>query len=789
MQIKRINKPVLEGLSEQEILNRKQQGLINTAPESITKTTEKIIRDNIFTMFNAFNLAIGICLVLVGAWVNMAYMMIIIINITIGIFQELHAKKLVKNLSLLSAPKAVVIRSDKKNEIPVEELVLDDITLLSMEDQVGTDCIVADGKIEVNESLLTGESDPIFKHPGDMLLSGSFVVSGSCYARVENVGADNFISKLAQGAKKHKKVTSELLTSMRKVTKFTGFFIIPVGILLFLEAVFIRSNSITVSVVLTAAALIGMLPKGLVLLISVSLATGVIKLSKKNVLVQEMHCIETLAHVDVLCLDKTGTITEGKMRVAGLTVIDEDSLPVSVTEAIGIFIGAMEDNNATFMALKEHFSSYESPYKVLTKTSFSSHRKWSGITFENFGTIVLGAPEVIMGDDFVLPEETKTAQGLGQRILYFGFSNEPISENNIPVVHAFAAVSVCDPIRENAKETLAFFKQEGVDIRIISGDNPLTASGIAKQAGLDGYDAYIDMSKVCTDDGIKQAALKYRIFGRVTPNQKKQLVKALKAQGHTVGMTGDGVNDVLALREADCSIAIGAGSDAARQISQLVLLNSDFSSLPEVVMEGRRVISNITRVASIFFIKTLYSILLSVFAIITLSAFPFIPIQITLIDGLIEAFPAFFLSFEPNSKKPKDTLLHTVIRKALPYSLLILICFLTVTWLSPAIGLSETMGKSVIYYLTGFISLLALIKSCRPFRKLRLFVCAAASAGFFTISHLFFGILELERLSWAGFALFSCLAFCCVFLQMFLRRIINKLFPKKKSAASAMLRA
>lgn len=780
MEIKRVNKPYTEGLSEKEILLRQEQGLTNAAPESITKTTWQIVQENVFTVFNAFNLGIGICLALVGAWANMVFLAIILTNILIGIFQELHAKRLVESLTLISAIKANVIRGSKECEVPVEELVLDDITVLRTGKQVCADSIVVYGEIEVNESLLTGESDTIVKRLGDTLLSGSFVVSGTCYAKVEHVGADNFISKLALGAKKHKKITSELLTSMRKVTKFTGFFIIPVGILLFLETFYIRSNSITLSVVLTSAALLGMLPKGLVLIISISLATGVIKLSKKNILVQEMHCIETLAHVDMLCLDKTGTITEGKMRVLDVIPLGESVMPVSIEEAASCFTSAMDDNNATFMALKEHFSSSEMSYKILSKTPFSSQRKWSGVTIENLGTIVFGAPEIIMGIDFIPTKDIVRAQKSGQRILFFGFTTEVLKDDALPSVKAVAAVSFCDPIRTNAKETLSFFKKEGVDIKIISGDNPLTVSSIAQQAGLEGYNSYIDMTGICTEEEVKEAAAKYKIFGRVTPNQKSQLVKALQAQGHTVAMTGDGVNDVLALREADCSIAIGAGSDAARQISQLVLLDSDFSALPDIVMEGRRVINNITRVAGIFFIKTIYSVLLSLFSILTLSAFPFIPIQITLIDGVIEAFPAFFSSFEPSRKKPEGAFLDTVIKKALPYSLMILISFLAVTWLSPTIGISEAVGKTVIYYLTGFISLLALIKSCKPFNKLRVFLCTASAIGFYAAAYLFSGILDLENLTVNGIILFLGIAVCCVPLQMILLRIINRMFPVRK---------
>lgn len=770
--MKRLNKPYTEGLSEQEVSQRKKQGMENTPPENITKTTGQIIKDNVCTVFNAFNLAIGICLALVGAWVNMIYLLIILANILIGILQEIYAKKLVEQLSLIAAPKAAVIRDGKEKEIKVEELVLDDIAVLRLGKQVCADSIVVHGEVEVNESLLTGESDVIVKKPGDSLLSGSFVVSGECYARVEHIGADNFISKLTLGAKKHKKITSELLRSMRKVTKFTGFFIPPVGLILFLQAYFMRANSLEMSVVLTAAALLGMLPKGLVLMISISLATGVIKLSGKNILVQEMYCIETLADVDMLCLDKTGTLTEGKMRVHTVFPMGGHEIPLSLEKSICYFTDAMGDSNATFAALKEKFPPEKSPYAVLNKVQFSSERKWSGVTFEDFGSIVMGAPEVLDESGCKLPKDMKVEQQEGNRVVYIGYTKEVLKADCVPTVKLVAAVSFCDPIRDNAKRTLDFFKEEGVAVKIISGDNPLTVSSIAQRAGLKEYASYIDMSAVHTRDEIVQAAEKYTIFGRVTPDQKKELVQALKAQGHTVAMTGDGVNDVLALREADCSIAIGAGSDAAKQISQLVLLDSDFSALPEVVMEGRRVINNITRSAGIFFIKTIYSMLLSIISIITASPFPFIPIQITLIDAVIEAMPAFFLSFEPDGKKPSGAFLPSVIKKSLPYSLLILFWVLSITGLSPLIGMSGDTANTMMYYLTGFITLMALMESCRPFNKIRVSICALSAVVFYAAAYLFADILSLQRLGLDEIIFFISSAILCVILQKVIERIL-----------------
>ena len=784
----------INGLSTKEVLIQKEKGLINITQDKITKTNWQIVKDNLFTMFNAFNIIIGIFLFLVGAWMNMAYLAIIAMNVFIGIFQEIHAKKLVEKLSIISEIKALVIRDEAQVLIPVSEIVLNDVIVLSAGNQIPADSMIIHGEIEVNESLLTGEADSITKSYEAELLSGSFVVSGKCFARVLNVGADNFVSKLANEAKKHKKVNSELLNSMQRVTKFTGFFIIPIGITLFVQAYFFRNTPINYSVIYTAAALLGMLPKGLVLMISISLATGVIKLSKKKILVQQMRSIETLARVSMLCLDKTGTITEGVMHVSDITILNNNILPIPVNQAIALFLSNSDDNNATFLALKEHFgacchykngnicepdfSPFEererryksalhqanatkncgiisrkddyslvvalpskethSDYMLIEKTPFSSSRKYSSITFKNLGTLMLGAPEVLLGIENI-PENILDLQKSGNRVLCFALS----VENEIKPL---ATICLKDKVRESAKTTLQFFKNEGVLVKIISGDSALTVSSVAKEAGFEDYASYIDLSQDFSEDKIKEISKKYSIFGRVTPKQKSLLVKAFKEDEHTVCMTGDGVNDILALREADCSIAMGSGSDAAKQISHLQLLESDFSELTSVIMEGRRVVNNITRVAGIFFIKTIYSVLLSIFAIITMSVFPFIPIQITLIDASIEAYPAFFMSFEPDNRKITKSFLNTVIKFASPFSILILISFLVVTHLTNIGIVPEAYSQTIIYYITAFISILALIKSCRPFNKLRTFICLTAGIGFYVAAYLFSWLLHLEKL-------------------------------------------
>lgn len=736
--------PIL-GLTEAEVLERKKKGQINIVEEKTVKSNWEIISENVFTLFNLYNFLIAIALMSVGAYSNLAFMLIIILNICIGSFQEIHAKNMVAKLSVLTISKVDVMRDGKEKSIYVDELVLDDITILNMGNQICSDSVVIDGKIEVNESLLTGESDTIVKMPGDKLYSGSYVVSGKCYAKVEKVGKDNLAAEITLKSKKHKKVNSELLNSMKKVTRLTSVIIIPVGILLFVQAFFFRDQVIKSSVISTAAALLGMLPKGLILLISISLATGVIKLAKKKVLVQDLYSVETLAHVDVLCLDKTGTITEGKMQVSNFEIFNKEIIPISVNQALSAFVNEIGDNNGTFQALKEYFKENDT-FQVDYKNSFSSERKWSSISFKDIGTIIVGAPErLIAKSNFEIKDNMVEAQKQGKRVLLVGFSKEVV-EDVLPDIEIIAAIELSDPLRKNAKEMLGFFKGEGVTVKVISGDNPLTVSSIAKQAGLEDYESYIDLSTIENDDEIIDLVDEYSIFARVSPNQKSLLVQALQVKGHTVAMTGDGVNDIIALRQADCSITLPEASDVAKQVSQIVLLNSDFSVLKDVLMEGRRVVNNITNVATIFFIKTLYSVMLSILNIITCTAFPFIPIQITLVDLAIEGYTSFFISFEPNGKQIKEKFLKSVLKNSFPYSVVIIINIITLYFLAPALGIVEPKMTTLMYYMIGFTSILAVIRVCRPFNKMRIFLCTTTAIGFFVATILFRNLLYLSKL-------------------------------------------
>lgn len=757
------------GLNKEQVKSRYEQGKYNKLPEPSTKSINDILKDNICTRFNLYNLLIALALAFVGAWSNMAFFLIIVLNAFIGIMQELRAKKLIEELSILSAPQVRVIRDGQFQEIETGGLVQDDIMVLESGMQICADAMVERGRIEVNEALLTGESDPILKETGDILLSGSSVISGQCRASVIHVGEANYVTGITKEAGKFKKIHSELLDSMRRVTRFTGYLIPPLGVILFIQAFFMREAGTWLSVTTTAAALLGMLPKGLVLLISVSLAAGAATLSKKKVLVQELFALETLAHVDILCLDKTGTITQGKMQVMYIKELETAEQPLM--DLLGAFVTASDDNNATFQSLKE----YVKPFcleSVIEKIPFSSERKWSAVTFETVGTLVVGAPERMTKE---LSKEVKLEMECGNRVLLVGITSERVGiKEPLPRLKILGMICVTDPIRENAAETLSYFKKEGIQIKIISGDNPVTVAAVAEKAGVLENGAYIDMSKLEREEEIREAAGTYSIFGRVSPIQKKQLVQAMKKQGHTVAMTGDGVNDLMALKESDLSIAIGDGSDAARQISRLVLMNSDFGVLPDVMKEGRRVVNNVTRTAGIFFVKTIYSILLSIICILGNLAFPLVPIQITLIDLAIEGFPSFVMSLQPDDKKVPNHFLKEVMSRALPNALSIVICFLIIHLFAPVFGMTNGQEAVLQYLIVGTVGVAAVFKACLPFDLVRTFVFLIMTVGYYGSVLIFHRILKAELPVKETWVLWFLMAIVSILLERIFALLITK---------------
>ncbi|HIU51981.1 MAG TPA: cation-translocating P-type ATPase [Candidatus Merdicola faecigallinarum] len=767
-------KEKINGLSSEEVQERINDGKVNVTKKDNLKSNWRIIFDNVFTLFNLYNLIIAIALVCVKAYTNTFFFFIIAINVIIGIVQEIHGKNMVKRLSILSASKATVIRDGKEQKIEAEKIVLDDVILLAQGDQIPSDSYVIKGTVEVNEALLTGESDLILKKENDKLLSGSYIASGKCYAKVEKVGEDNFANQIISATKKYKENDSELINSMKKVTKFTSFVIIPVGIILFIQAYFFRGNVLEQSVIATSAALLGMLPKGLVLLITIALESGVIKLAKRMVLVQEAYSIESLAHIDTICLDKTGTITKGKMKVSEVKMYEEKLLPKSFSEMMTAFVNGMEDNNETFKALKKYFRG-DNNFEKVSRVAFSSERKWSSISFKEEGTIVLGAPEKLFQKSRMeMPEEIESLQKNGKRVLGIAYTTEVIKNEELPELKIIAMLVLEDPLRKNAKEMLGYFKQQGIDVKVISGDNPLTVSNIAKKAGLEDYESYIDLSTINTDAEIVDLVDKYSIFARVLPHQKSIIVKALQAKKHKVAMTGDGVNDVIALRESDCSITLPNASDAAKQVSQIVLLNSDFSVLKDVLMEGRRVVNNITKVARIFFIKTIYSVLLSLFCILTNTGFPFIPIQITLIDLAIEAYTSFFITFEKNEKVVNYSFLKRALINALPFALVIMFNIICLTIVGNIMEIPQEVSTTMMYLLIGFVSILAVQEVCKPYTKPHIFLFVTTLVGFYVAVVLFRNLLKISTLENMQFIIVGILAVISYILIAIKRKIYSK---------------
>lgn len=705
----------VSGLTDQQAAQRVRQGLVNGVEQIKTKSVPTIIRDNLVTFFNILNVILAALVLLVGSYKNLLFMGVIVCNTLVGIIQEIKAKKTIDNLSLITAPKAHVVRSGTESEIPVSDLVLDDVILLSTGNQIPADCTVLDGQCEADESLLTGESDPISKSCGDSLLSGGFVVSGKCRAKVEHVGQDNYAAKITASAKYLKKPNSEIMKWTNWIIKFIGFSIIPIGAMLFYKQVFVSGQEFKTAIVSTVAALIGMIPEGLVLLTSVVLAIGVIRLSRHKALVQELYSIETLARVDTLCLDKTGTITEGSMQVDSLVPLSKIE-KLEIEDILAAIAAALNDGTPTMNAVKEAYS-HPPKWKCEKEVPFSSARKWSGAGFGDAGDFVLGAGEFILQEHFegIRPQTEKYAK-LGQRVLLLA-KVKNLSADGIDPSEAepIALVLLSDRIRKNARKTLEYFVDQGVTLKVISGDNPATVSYIAKKAGLKHADRYIDASKLKSYGEIQSAAEKYTVFGRVTPKQKLELVKALKERKHTVAMTGDGVNDVPALKESDCSIAMASGSDAARTVSNVVLLDSDFASMPKIVNEGRRSVNNLQRSASLFLVKAIFSALIAVLFIFLRCNYPFQPIQFTLINAVSIGIPSFVLALEPNREQIHGKFIVNVLEKSLPGALTLTVNIAVLAAISLFFTFPDRDISTLAVIITGYTELLVLFKVCYPF--------------------------------------------------------------------------
>ncbi len=720
---KRFDPIVSKGLTDEQVNERVLEGNTNYVENRNTKTYKSIFFGNIFTFFNLLCFVVAGALIAVNAWSNLVFMLVILANMVIGIVQEIKAKKTIEKISLVTAPTAVVVRNGAQVDIPVSDIVLDDVILFTLGKQICADCIVMEGEVEVNESLLTGESNPIKKRKGDVLLSGSFVVSGKCFAKADKIGSSSYTAQLAVKAKEYKKAKSELLNSLNLIIKIIGIIIIPLAILTFYNNFNQIDATINSTIKKTAGSVIGMIPAGMFLLTSLALAVGVIKLAKKRTLVQDLYSIEMLARTDVLCLDKTGTITDGTMKVNSVIQLNS-SLDNTINEIVGSMLTALDDNNQTSRALATYFG-YSKELSAKEILPFSSKRKLSAVTFKNNQTFAFGAPEFILKTKNVEIEKlVKQYASKGFRVLLLAKCEGGIVKDNISnKVTPVALIVIEDRIREHAAETIEWFKQNGVAIKIISGDNPLTVSEVSKRVGVENAGNYISLEGL-SEQQVIDAAEKYSVFGRVSPEQKFILVKALKSKGHKVAMTGDGVNDILALKEADCSIAMASGSEATRNVSHLVLLDSNFNSMPSVVAEGRRVVNNIQKSSSLYLMKTLFTIMITILCLIFSIKYPFSTNQILLLEWCVIGFPSFCLALQPNTEKIKGRFLVNLIAKSLPGALIFVVNVVACYIFTQFTGCADqfaTMGSLVL----TFSGLLVLYNVCKPIDVFRGILVAA----------------------------------------------------------------
>ena len=747
-------KKQLQGLTQVEVKRRIDAGKTNHFKAKTGSSNWEIFRRNVFNSFNVLNFAIFVALIAVQAWSNLFFFGIIVLNAFTGMMTELRARRMIDKLNLMNKDQIRVVRDGEVTSIDPKDIVLDDIMLLSAGEQVPSDAVVVDGIAELNEAMLTGESDHILKKDGKELLSGSYLVSGQVYARVIHVAEDNYANKLMLEAKNHKPIVSRILYNMDKIAKFTGKIVIPFGLALFFEAYLIKQLSLQESVVTSSTALLGMLPKGIALLTITSLLTAVIKLGMKHILVQEMYSVETLARVDVLCLDKTGTITQGKMTVKGLELLSERFTKEELERLLAAYMQHSKDKNATAQAIRNAYEGLEHHYQVGDVIPFSSDRKWGAVSVNGLGTLFLGAPEMLLKEN---PKAVDQAQARGSRVLILAWSQSGVDTETMILpndVEALTLLEIADPIREDAAETLEYLRSEDVTLKIISGDNPVTVSHIAHQAGFADYQSYIDCSKV-SDEELEALVEDTAIFGRVSPHQKKLLIQTLNANGHTTAMTGDGVNDILALREADCSIVMAEGDPATRQIANLVLMDSEFKDIPEILFEGRRVVNNIAHIAPIFLIKTVYSFLLGLICIASivfgkaeyLLVFPFIQVQMTLAGQFIEGFPPFILTFERNIRPVEKHFLRRSLQLSIPNALMLVISVLIFHLSQVYLGMSNTDMLTLSYYMMGSTGVLAVIRACIPLNKGRVALIIYSVFGFLISSYYLRDVIEISTLN------------------------------------------
>lgn len=782
---------IANGLSQEQVQERIDGGWTNKTVTAESKTVGQIVKGNLLTYFNLIFAILAILVIAAGSFRSLTFLPVVIANLFIGILQEIRAKKTLDQLTMLNAPKAEVVRNGQISEIPAEELVLDDIVIFRAGDQICADAIVLDGSVLVNEALLTGESDELRKELGDFLMSGSFVVSGECYARLERVGADSYISELtleakAQDQKKH----SEMLRVLDSLVGIVGILIVPIGVFLFVQQYVFSGASFQSSILSMVAAVVGMIPEGLYLLASVALVVSVIRLASQKVLVHDMKCIEALARVDVLCVDKTGTITENEMQVSSVIPMEgfDPAQGVGLKAQISTLIAAMPDGNLTMQALKRYF---KTPLKKNAEAvfPFSSTYKYCAAVFLD-NAYVLGAPEFVLRGDYEKYRplmESYSADGF-RTVLFGRYEGTPDGQALTESVIPMGLILLTNPIRRDAPETFRYFAQQGVTIKVISGDNPLTVSQIAAEAGIPGAENYVDASTLETEEALRTAAEQYTVFGRVTPEQKRLLVRALQSAGHTVGMTGDGVNDVLALKEADCSIAMASGCDAAAQVSQLVLLESDFSAMPSVVAEGRRVVNNIQRSASLFLVKNIFSFLMAVFSACFMLNYPLEPAQISLISMFTIGIPGFFLALQPNEEAIRGRFLSNVLIKALPAGLTDFLVVGALVIFGRVFGVNETDISTACTMLLAIVGFMILYHISKPLNLLRWIVWIGSGVGLLVCSIYLGDIFGITHMSMECVMLFVVFAIVTEpvlrYSTMFIERIGAVVASRRRKRAA-----
>ena len=782
------------GLSSSEVNSRINQGLVNKVAQKYSKSYLNIFTNNVCTFFNLLGLICFVALLATKASLSQFFFVFFYIaNISIGIIQEVRAKKCIDKLSLIANKGIFVIRDGAEVEIPADNIVLDDIIKLSAGNQIPTDSIVLDGEIEVNESLLTGESIAVKKKVGDFILAGSFIISGNCIAKAEKIGADNYVQTLSAKAKQYKKPHSEIMSSLKLIIKVVGFVIVPIATAFMIKSLILSPGKIPEAVLGAATVVIGMIPAGMFLLTSVALAVGIVKLAAHNTLVQDLYSLETLARVDTICFDKTGTITDGKMAVKELITLQDG---YQCDNIISSMLATLKDNNQTAISLFERFGQ-TNHYKALKSLPFNSSRKLSAVTFEDLGTFTFGAPEfVLQKNDFEkIKDKINDYASKGFRVLLLAHSPQSLTEDSIPNDFTpIALIIIADNVREDAISTIKWFKDNGVAVKVISGDNPITVAEVSKRVGIENADKFISLDGL-SDEEVEKVANQYTVFGRVSPEQKAILIKAIKADGHVTAMTGDGVNDILALKESDCAISVAAGSDAARNVSHLVLTDNNFNSLPKVVYEGRRVINNVQSSASLFLMKTLFTMLMGIITLCLpyMHTYPFIASQMIILEVLVIGLPAFFLSLQPNDARVEGNFISYVIKKSLPGALLMVISVIIIEIFKKTLGIFSDDVYTTMQVFTIFCSgIINLFFVCKPFNIFRTILFTTAAVLILAIVLLsifvgleFFGFIAMMPFSkyWHHVLLVALVVLIDYPLAILLQFLCNKIklpFTNKK---------